>query len=693
MRYYWVPLFLVVAQFLYSQQRQIDSIQLELAKHTGQDTLRLNLLTELTYLYYSIDPLKGIASSEEALSLAQQLSDSNKIATAYAYKGHNYSALGKDSLALNMYEQASEIRKKNKDESGMARLIYNKGLVYFNRADYLRANDCNRQAYEVFKKEKDSFLMAKMLNSIGINYMYLSQLPQSLDAYLEAKMIYEDLKLQDNLEYANINSNIGLLYARLEKLELAEEFQKIALEQYKKIGFEEGEANSLTNLGRLSTENGNTKKAVVLYQEAFSIMEKNQNQRGMASALTNIGIAYVEDKAYEKAIPYFIKTQKIYQDLDNENNLSIVQKNLGDCYYRLFKAKGNARDLQTAENYYQKSMNNAEEAKAINLQFESNNALSKVYKEQGKFRKALASKENAAVLRDSFMSTDKTEEIARLEAKYEYEKDKAQLTANFEKEQAVAKAELKKQHTINRILLVSGVLLCLMAAVGFVLYKKRRDALTQKKNAEFNAQVSETELKALRSQMNPHFIFNSFNSIRDYMSKNDFAKAELYLMKFAKLTRAILENSNKKWISLEEDLDLMRMYIEIESLRLKYPVEYVLKVEEDIDLENTLVPPMILQPFIENSIWHGLSTKNQGGKLKIHIHSDGEFLICVVDDNGVGRKKSIGMITSEKSMGLKITKSRIEIMNQLKNKNGSFTMKDKEEGVSVEVKLPLELQF
>ena len=693
MKFSWVPLILLISFQTFSQQRQIDSIRQVLNLHSQEDSIRLSLLNELAYLHYSIDPEAGLKIGDSALKLAALLKDSIGLATAYSYKGHNYSALGVDSMALAMYDIALNLKRLKKDRVGEARLIYNKGLVFFNQSDYRRANDCNKRAYEVFKVEKDSFLMAKMLNSMGINHMYLSQYTQSLDSYLDAKNIYEDLRLTDDLEYVNINSNIGLLYAHLEKFELSEEFQNYALAGYKKQGFKVGEANALTNLGRLKTENGKENEAITLYESAFEIMEEIHDRRGQASALTNIGIAHVSLKSYQEAIPFFKRTQKIYENLNNHNNLAIVHQNLGNCYLNLANTSLKKSNLEQAEKHYNTSLEYAQEVHNLSLQYNAFAGLSDVQKANGNFEDALESKSMAVVLRDSFNSTEKKEEIARLEAKYIYEGEKALLEADFEKIQALSEAEVKQQRLVNKLILFGALIFLLTALVAFILYKKRSDAVAEKKLAEFKAKVAETELKALRSQMNPHFIFNSLNSIREYMAKNDKDRAETYLLKFAKLTRAILENSEKKWITLKQDLELMKIYIDIEAMRLNHSLEYSILVDDEVDAENTLVPPMLLQPFIENSIWHGIAKKNNNGRVDIKVKADGDFLICSVDDDGVGRQKKIDTIKTNNSMGLKITKNRLEIMNQLKNKNGSFQVHDKEFGTRVEVKLPLELQF
>jgi LytS/YehU family sensor histidine kinase len=177
------------------------------------------------------------------------------------------------------------------------------------------------------------------------------------------------------------------------------------------------------------------------------------------------------------------------------------------------------------------------------------------------------------------------------------------------------------------------------------------------------------------------------------MAKHNIDIANDYLIKFSKLTRSILENSEKKWISLKDDLELTELYIQMESLRLKNKFSYDIKVDKAITIENTLIPPLILQPFIENSIWHGIAGKESKGHIHIEIKKENEMMVCIVEDDGVGRKNSIDTKPENVSMGIKITKSRLDIINQLKKTKGRVEMFDKTQGLRVELKLPLELRF
>ncbi|MBL0050592.1 MAG: histidine kinase [Bacteroidetes bacterium] len=157
---------------------------------------------------------------------------------------------------------------------------------------------------------------------------------------------------------------------------------------------------------------------------------------------------------------------------------------------------------------------------------------------------------------------------------------------------------------------------------------------------ELKQQLIEVELKALRAQINPHFIFNCMNSIYQYMQRNDSQIAGEYLVKFSNLIRLILENSLHTLVPMSDDLKTLDLYIQMEQLRMNHQFIYTINVENNIDADITLVPPMIVQPFVENSIWHGLNNKTAKGNLTISIKHENDFLIYVVEDDGEQKDNS-----------------------------------------------------
>jgi len=197
--------------------------------------------------------------------------------------------------------------------------------------------------------------------------------------------------------------------------------------------------------------------------------------------------------------------------------------------------------------------------------------------------------------------------------------------------------------------------------------------------------MTEVEMQALRAQMNPHFIFNCLNSINRYIVKSDQTTASLYLTKFAKLIRLILDNSNSKNVILTNELEALKLYIEMEALRFDKKFTYEVKVENGLSTDSVEVPPLIIQPYVENAIWHGLLHKETGGHLSVRVSMDGESLLkCVIEDNGVGREKAKELrsktATSRKSLGMQLTEHRLSLLNKHAELNASIEIIDMSNG-------------
>ena len=190
----------------------------------------------------------------------------------------------------------------------------------------------------------------------------------------------------------------------------------------------------------------------------------------------------------------------------------------------------------------------------------------------------------------------------------------------------------------------------------------------QLQKLESEKQLAELEMQALRAQMNPHFIFNSLNSISRFILKNQRIEANDYLTKFSKLIRMILQNSSMPTVKLANELNILQLYLELECLRFDKKIMYEFQCDPDLDAELIKIPPLLLQPYIENAIWHGLMLKKEEGHLWIKIKQEEKYLVCSVIDDGIGRRKSAEMkntsTTTHKSMGMNITSNRIALLNQ-----------------------------
>lgn len=220
------------------------------------------------------------------------------------------------------------------------------------------------------------------------------------------------------------------------------------------------------------------------------------------------------------------------------------------------------------------------------------------------------------------------------------------------------------------------IALCALLA-GTAVYTWSRFRISQTRKEEklklsFQKQIAETEMKALRAQMNPHFIFNSLNSIQKYILKNEHFEASQYLTKFSRLIRLILDHSNQNTVLLSSELEMLKLYIEMESLRFDNKFDYAITTGDNLQPDTAEIPSMLIQPYVENAIWHGLLHKETKGKLILSFSKDeGNKLLVTVEDNGIGREKAAELkskqVLKKKSYGMQITEDRIAIINRIQN--------------------------
>ena len=217
-----------------------------------------------------------------------------------------------------------------------------------------------------------------------------------------------------------------------------------------------------------------------------------------------------------------------------------------------------------------------------------------------------------------------------------------------------------------RILTILGLALAAYSIYRYRISQIRREAGTR---VAFERKLADEKLSALKAQMNPHFIFNCLNSIEHYIIKNDRKKASEYLGNFSRLMRLTLQSSRVSFVPLNEELEALRLYLKMESLRFTGNFDYEIKVDDQIDSGALEVPPMLIQPFVENAILHGLMHKKGDGKVSISIQQADNHLLCLVEDNGIGRTRarelSAGRSSNRRSFGMQITEDRIRMINEL----------------------------
>lgn len=245
------------------------------------------------------------------------------------------------------------------------------------------------------------------------------------------------------------------------------------------------------------------------------------------------------------------------------------------------------------------------------------------------------------------------------------------------------------------------ILLLFLSGGIFSFYRYRIESIKheEKLKQDFNQQITDMEMRALRAQMNPHFIFNSLNSIQKYILKNDHFAASQYLTKFSRLIRLILDHSNQNYIPISSEIELLNLYIEMESLRFDNAFQYSIKVDPLLSVETLEIPSMLIQPYVENAIWHGLLHKETQGNLTIEFKNvQNDLIQVIIEDDGIGREKAKELkskqILKKKSYGMQITEDRILLINKINLIHASCEIQDlKENEQSIGTRVILNIPF
>ncbi len=345
--------------------------------------------------------------------------------------------------------------------------------------------------------------------------------------------------------------------------------------------------------------------------------------------------------------------------IDNESAITSQKQNykIGNAYFL-------QNDLNNAIPYLEKSIEEAEESQDLVVKKDATRKLSEVYRDAGDFDKAQLAYSQYMELVDA-LYIKKEQEISQATRFRNDLFDKQNRINSLESDRALSKTiyelseERNKRQEIIIFSLIGGVLLLLIA--GYFMYKSIR----QQKLAN-----NLLALKSLRSQMNPHFIFNALNSVNSFIANNDERTANKYLSDFSLLMRAVLENSEEDFIPLDKEIELLEMYTKLEHFRFKDKFDYKIIIEDSVSVDEFQIPPMLLQPYIENAVWHGLRYKNTKGNLHITISQPKtEQITITIADDGIGRKKSKAMKTENQkkhnSKGLSNIKKRVEILNEM----------------------------
>jgi tetratricopeptide (TPR) repeat protein len=554
------------------------------------------------------------------------------------------------------------------------------------------------QALEISKKINYKKGKIRALNCIGNYYYQIASYDNAVKFYNEALSIAE--KSNDIQSQVIGLSNLASLHTRIhQEVQAIPLFKRAdSLLIASKNKYSQNRAAVLTNMGMAFSSLGQHQKSLYYHLKTLEICKLKNISFGIALSKSNIGDEYVRLQQFKTSLPYLLDAMKISEKEGYDNFLSQIYKNLAEVNLSENKTTDAIVNLQ-------KSIKIAKKVNDNNALLSATKLIYTTYFKQKDFRNAFLSSVAFTEVYENINGAEKQKNISDINTKYETEKKEAQIKA-LSQQKKIANLESERQKTIVSILVFAIILLLFASYFLFNRYKiKKQNELLKsqlteaEKTIEAEKKAAESELKALKSQMNPHFIFNALSSIQDQFMYGDKVIANEQMGNFAYLTRQILNVSGKKQILLSTEIDILSKYLELEKMRFKKDFEYSVTTSEIIDEDYHEILPMLIQPFVENSIKHGLLHKSGLKQVSIHFDLDQieEFIICTVIDNGIGRQKSAEIkaknTTNHESFSTSSIMQRLDIWNTVKTNAIVYedVVSDENEVIGTKVTLKIEL--
>lgn len=601
---------------------------------------------------------------------------SNTSASHYAM-GMAYQAVGKNAFCFSDF--------------GKAIPNFKKAIAHFEDGDYLidagKALNNLANAYKATSKDDSSKIIIQkflqvadqtqdtilLLFSTKAMAGYYLQKSRNDSAIYYSQQLLDMAQRFTNKQHENIaNEMIGAAYYGDEEFKLAIKYSLMAERGYEEMADSVNLSRIYYNLATDYTKLDSVDKAIIYYWKAMKSPSWRDNKYYLAYGYQGLGHANELKGNLSKAIEYNLKSAALSEEVGESRSLTTVLVNLSGCYVK--------------QGQYRKAVKTAERAIALaeEIEFDEKAAdgyyfLSMANEKLGNATSALRDFKAFYSLDSTILNRERKRAIAEMETRYETEKKDNEI-ASLSQQASIQALEIRQK---NQAIVIGIIAILLVLGVIYFLYKQR----------ESKRQHSQTELEQrfLRSQLNPHFISNALVAVQSFMLKNDTESASLYLTKFSKLMREILENSRREFIPVEEEINMLKNYMDIHQQRLG-SFEYSIELDEAIDPEVDTIPPMFVQPFVENAVEHGIGNMQSGGKIELKFQKQGDFITIAVNDNGKGLAQRAD--TDHKSFSTTIIQERMDLFNltlkrkiqlvidNLKNENGEVS------GTRVELKVP-----
>ncbi|MDD7884446.1 histidine kinase [Flavivirga sp. 57AJ16] len=555
------------------------------------------------------DAKRSIQFIELALARSHSVKEN---AEAYEVLGDIYMFWKQYDLAVSNYRVSDQNMKTNVVKLKLATAYKQNNNYQESIATYKEIN----------KRTLSNWQLVQLHEGIGDVYLLTQNYQLSIDNYQKGLVVAQKHLITPKI--TDLNSKIAQAYNAKGEAQKAEGYfnksMKLASTQNKKRAIEEK-----IKVADFQSDHSNYSSEIALRKQALEDINDFEND----------------------------------SVLDNESALTSQKQN-----YKIGNAFALQKDYQNAIPYLEKSIAEADSKEDLTVQKDATRRLSEIYRDAGQFDKALIAYQSYVDLVDKLYSK-KEQEISQAARFSKDIVNKQNRILSLESDRALTESQFQltteeaKRQKLIIYSLIGGVLLLLVTALLMFKYIKQQRLANNL-----------LALKSLRSQMNPHFIFNALNSVNSFIASNDERTANKYLTDFSLLMRAVLENSEEDFIPLEKEIELLELYTKLEHFRFQDKFDYHINIDENINVQDFVIPPMLLQPYIENAVWHGLRYKKSKGHLEIGItQTESDEIKITITDDGIGRQKSKALKTKhqqkQKSKGMGNIKKRVSILNEM----------------------------
>ncbi|WP_370588468.1 tetratricopeptide repeat protein [Robiginitalea sp. SC105] len=520
--------------------------------------------------------------------------------------------------------------------------------AYQSIGRYARGIEYYSRALDAANQSKNREFQVVVQNRLGITYRKMESIRSALEYHQKAMNLAESIENPSNtimVERNNAINGIGNIYRLMGQYGLAIEYFQRSLEYDGELGNLQGQASNFLNIAECLEAIGDHDGSLEYYEDALQANETMGSDR--VDIIAKYGIAHVmahEDQANE-ALALLESVLAKGEALGDPEILSSLYLQVGWVLTILDR-------YEEARSYLLRSIGISEDLNMQSNLHSAYNYLHDIERARGNYREALAYYKTAETARRRIANTQISNYVTEMISKSEAEERMDQIKF-LNQENQIVKLKLRRNRTT---LLVGALLLVLFTLILYILYRQYQ--LNSEKK------MLTLEQSMLRSQMNPHFLFNSLNSIKLYIINNEQKNAVHYLNKFSKLVRKILEASSLKEIPLEEELETAVLYMNIENIRFNGEIDFAVETEPEINTSLIKIPSLILQPFLENALWHGLSSVEGPKIIRILIRKEPQgYITIVIRDNGIGREAAEKVrerrVLKRKSVGISITRERL----------------------------------